>query len=243
MRKPLNQLEIILIVISITFFTFALTTCNFNIFVPKKVTIDGTTYRNGFYGNLWPINITFKGDSIKVGNNEFHHINCEKFDWVHSAIGGTTSGILYCAEDQWKEALEYYTDSDNFVYYCQIGAKYVDRDPIITTFPNIDSKKFDALSAFAEKNSYNPFGSNKGIKTHRLTIPDRNKSPKLIFYKESKDGFFTSFKGNLFHIIDGKLLLVFYYTYGHGKYEELVVVDVPDELGQYFIKLLEQRIK
>jgi len=41
-------------------------------------------------------------------------------------------------------------------------------------------------------------------------------------------------------VIDGKLLLVFFYDYGHGKYEELVAVDVPDELGQYFIKLLEE---
>ncbi|NLD46731.1 MAG: hypothetical protein GX660_05960, partial [Clostridiaceae bacterium] len=39
---------------------------------------------------------------------------------------------------------------------------------------------------------------------------------------------------------DGKLLFLFFYDYGHGKYEEMVAVDVPDELGQYFIKLIEQ---
>lgn len=232
--------KLFLIATCVVFLTLALTACNSALFIPKTVTIDGETYRNGFYGDLWPDNITFEGDSIKEGINEFRHVNCEKFDWVHSQIGSTTAGILYCAESQWEQASEYYADSDNFVYYCSIGAKYVDRDPVIATIPNIDSKKFDALMAFAEENSYNPFGSNEDVKTLRLPIPDSDKSPKLVFYKESIDGFFTSYKGYTFHEVDGKLLLLFFYDYGHGEYEEMVGVDVTDELGQYFIELLEQ---
>lgn len=232
--------KLILIATFVVYLTLVLTACSVELSVPHTVAIDGTTYRNGFYGDLWPDNITLKGEPIKVGVNDFQRVNCERFDWVHSAIGTKTSGILYCKESQWEEAQEYYADCDNFVYYCSIGAKYVDLDPVIITIPNIDSKKFDELMVYANKNSYNPFGSNKDVKIRRIPIPDRDKSPELVFYKESKDGFFTSFKGNIFHELDGKLLLLFYYDFGHGKKEEMVAVDVPDELGQYFVKLIEQ---
>jgi hypothetical protein len=237
MKKP--SAGVFLIATVIVFALSALTACNSDLLVPKNVTIDGTTYRNGFYGELWPNNFTLKSDVIKVGINEFHRVDCEKFDWVHSYIGSKSEGIIYCAEDQWEQVSEFYSSNDNFVYYCRIGAEYVDRDPIIVTIPDIDPSKFDELMGFADKNCYNPFGSNADVKTRRLPIPDRDKSPKLIFYKESKDGFFASYQGYIFHALDGKLLLLFYYDYGHGKYEEMVAVDVPDDLGQYFINLLD----
>lgn len=223
------------------FFASTLIACNISeLFIPEKVTIEGTTYRNGFYGDLWSENLIYKGDSYKVGNNEFHRVECEKFDWVHSDIGSTTSGVLYCAESQWEQAYEYYHDSDNFTYYCRIGAQYEDRDPVLVTISDMDTTKFEELMSFADKNSYNPFGSNKGVETRRLPIPDRDEAPELIFYKVSKDGFFTSYQGDEFFVIDGKLLLLFYYDYGHGQYEELVAVEVPDEIGKYFIELVEQ---
>lgn len=242
MKKLFNWEGVILIAMFVAFCTVALTACSTSTLLTRTVTIDGTKYRSGFYGNLYLNNITFKGDSIKVGVDEFQHVNCDKFDLVHRSIKGT-KGMLYCTESQWKKACAYYADGSNFVYYCNIGGRYVDRDTVIATIPNMDSKKFDALMDFAKKNSYDPFGSSKGVKTRRLPIPDRDKSPELIFYKESKDGLFISDKRYIFHVVDGKLLLLFYYDYGHGKYEEMVAVDIPDKLGQYFVKLLCQMKK
>lgn len=97
---------------------------------------------------------------------------------------------------------------------------------------------------FAAANSYDPFDTKKSesAETIRLPIPDSGKAPRLVFYKESKDGYFTSDKSYQFHIAGGNLLLVCYYDYGHGEYEELVAVEVPDELGQYFIELLAQYV-
>ncbi len=237
-ERPMKKIVLIIFCI---FFTPILMACNIsNILVPKTITIDGITYRNGFYGDLWPENLTYKGDSYKKGNKEFYHVDCEQFDWVHSDGGGTANGVLYCAESQWEQANEYYKDSNNFTYFCSIGAEYIDRDPVIITVPNIDPTKFDELLSFAKKNSYDPFGANSDVKTFRLPIPDREESPQFIFYSESKDGFFTSFKGDKFFVVDGKLLLLYYYDYGHGKYEEMVAVEVPDELGKYFIEFIGQ---
>jgi len=209
-----------------------------NAIVPITVTIDGVTYRDGFYGNLWPEKLTYQDYVYEVGIWKFRRVDYDKYDWVHSAIGGTTSGVLYCAENQWEQAHEYYTDSSNFVFYCRIGAQYIDRDPVIAVIPDIDFQKFNELLDFADKNSYNPFVSNKDAKTRRLPMPGRDESPELVFYCESNDGLFTSYRGNKFHIINNELLLVFFYDYGYGEYEELVAVDVPDKLGKYFIELL-----
>lgn len=199
--------------------------------------MDGTIYRNGFYGDdLIPINLTYKKKSFKMEQYEFNVVENEQFDWVHGKLGNTIQGVLYCAENQWETAKTYYADSDNFAYYC-----YVEGINATTSIalPNIDPEKFDELLEFTNANSYNPFGSNRHVKRRRLLMPDRNECPDIVFYKESNDGFFTTGKGKQFHLIDGKLLLVFYYDGNHGKSpEELVAVDVPDELGQYFIDLL-----
>lgn len=240
MGKHIKWGELVLISVIVATLTIILTACNSSLFIPKTVTVDGITYRNGFYGDLWPVNLTFDDGSIKDGNYEFRHVDYDKFDWIHSYVGGTTAGVLYCEESQWQQASVYYADNDNFVYYCLIGGKYVEHGAVIETINNIESDKFDALMTFADENDYNPFGSNKDVETDRLPIPDKDESPELIFYKESKDGYFTSFKGHTFHVLDGQLLFLFYYDYGHGEYEEMVAVNVPDELGEYFMKLLEQ---
>ncbi|QOR35203.1 hypothetical protein IMX26_17380 [Clostridium sp. 'deep sea'] len=238
MKKSVNCVVTIFIIISVIILTSTLTACTSSFIIKSSVTIDNITYRNGFYGDLWPNNFTFKDDSSNEESSKFRHVNCDKFDLVHSYIGFKASGILYCAENEWKQASEYYAANNNFDYYCHIGGNYADCDPV--KIPNIDYQKFNELMSFAKENDYNPFGSNDGVETQRLPFPDENKSPKLVFYKESKDGLFNSFKGYIFHILDGKLLQVYFYDYGHGEYEEMVYVNVPDEIAQYFIELLKQ---
>jgi hypothetical protein len=207
--------------------------------VPNEVLIEGVTYRNGFYSNLWPLNITYTGDSYKVGENEFYRVKCEQFDWVHSKIGGTTAGMLYCKDVQWENARAYYADSKNFQYYCLVGNKHDVNNQVIVTLTDVEPSKFDELLNFANENDYNPFGSNKGIKTRRFPIFSRNVSEELTFYKASKDGIFESYQGSSFLVVDGKLFLVFKLDYGH---EELEAVDVEDELGQYFIGIIVNKV-
>jgi hypothetical protein len=215
--------------------------------LPETITIEDVTYRNGFYSGtetLWPENLTYdRTETYEKWGSEFHRVtNAEQFNWVYTSNGGSTEGDrgLYCAEDQWEQARAYYADNSNFTYYCRIGTAYSDRDPGIAATPYMDIEKYDALMAFAGENSYDPFDSNKKVQTRRLPFPDKAASPELVFYKQSNDGFFTSYKGNKFFAIDGELFLLYYYDYGHGEYQEMVAVEVPDALGQYFIALLAQ---
>lgn len=195
---------------------------------PKTITIENTVYRNGFTGELYPLNIDYQDDCYSVNKKEFHRVNGEQFDLVYSPTFSLAFDALYCSEDQWEQAKAYYADSNNFTYYCSN-----------TSIPDVDVTKFDRLMEFAEENGYDPFGSNSDVKTCRLPMPDL--SSELIFYKESKDGLLTSSRGSKFHRINGKLYLVFFYDMGHGEYEELVAVEVPEEIGQYFMEFLDQK--
>jgi hypothetical protein len=212
--------------------------CNFHFKIPETVTIEDVSYRNGFYSDLFPVNFIYSNDYYETNGNKFRRVDFEMFDLIKLSNDGNILDVLYCAESQWEQAHTYYMNRDNFVYYCRIGMPNIYIDPTIISISDIDHKKFDDLMIFANENSYNPFSSNNNVVTQRLLISDKDESPQLIFYRKSKDGFFTSSEANHFHIIKDKLWLVFFYDYNHGNNEELVAVTVPNDLGQYFIELL-----
>lgn len=226
------------------FFILTLTGCS-SFIVPETVTIDGVTYRKGFYEDVSPVfgsvgdigsNTLDKEIAHEEGGREFRRVNYKGHNWVHSYTGGRTSGILYCEESQWEQEHTYYSDNSNYSYYLIIDKKDWKDEKILIT--NIDYDKFDELLDFGKKNHYEAFGLNEDIVTRNLPYPDMEESPPLSFYRVSNDGYFRS-SGYTYHIIDDKLYYAYQYNYGHGEYKELLAVDVPEELGQYFIDLVK----
>lgn len=208
--------------------------------IPETVSIGGVTYRNGFYGYLWPQNLHRTGDSYSVNGIEYYHIQNKEFNWVHSLVGPYTCGVLYCAENEWDDAQLYYGNPDNYNFYCKVET--ANSDPYTINIDSFDSQKFDELVDFQNENEYIPFNNthNEKIFTIRLPMPDWNLSPQLVFYKESLDGYFISFMGSKCHIIDGQLYLVYQYDYGHGEYEELICVQAPKQLSKYILRLADE---
>jgi len=212
--------------------------------VPNSVVIEGVTYRSGFYGDLYP-NFGQVGDIgsdtlqeeviYDDGKNRFRRVDFEGYDWVHSYVGGYTGGTVYCAENQWEQMLEYYADDSNFDYYYGIGYYIAEKAVDIS---DIDIQKFNELLAFANENHYEPF--NAAHNTQR--IPKSEYYEGFCFYKISKDGYFSTARKPMFFVYQGRLLMVFYYDGGrsNGGIEEVVAIDVPHELGQYFIGVIEQ---
>ena len=98
--------------------------------------------------------------------------------------------------------------------------------------------------AFGNENEINPFDerSNKKIEQKAYRLPAEAFDKGLKFTKVSNDGYFRTGGGHEYFVHDGKLLLVFYHDGGrnNGGVQEVVVIDVPDELGQYFIDLMKQ---
>jgi len=226
------------------FVAMAVSMCSCSLFtgllIPETVLIDDVNYRNGFYGYLWPQNLNMSEEIYTVDGIEYYKIQNEQFDWVHSFVGEYTCGVLYCSENQWNQAKLYYINPDNYTFYCKVET--TDGDSYTFKINDFDLRKFDELVEFQSKNEYIPFNNahNKKIDTIRTPMPDWNESPQLIFYKESLDGYFTSYMGSYYHIIDEQLYLVYQYDYGHGEIEELICVEVPEELSDYILELTDK---
>ena len=202
------------------------------------ITINDTVYRNGFSGDLCSLNIYYDQDYHTVDGLRFHRVESEQFDMYYAPLSDTlytpshnTFNTLFCSEEQWEQAKSYYADSENFIYYCG-------NDVI----PDMDATKYEALMAFADENKYIPMVSDSDIEACRMPKPD--KLSELVFYKVSKDELFISRKDYYFLMINEKLYLLHYYDTVHDEYEEhqeLVAVEVPEELGRYFIELLQSQ--
>lgn len=221
--------------------TFVLGSCSFlsHNLIPQKVKVDNTEYRTGFYGDLLPQNLKLIGDSFTVNGIKYSHVENSTLDLIHSDVGLDDCGVLYCNSKQWNDAKAYYSDPENYLFYCRIDNGVLEKSVEIDDF---DAEVFDSLFSFASKNNYDPLDSKHNEKIERLhiPIPDFKTNPALTFYKTSIDGNFTSFQGYTFHIIDEKMYFLFYYDYGHGEYEEMQCTVVPDDISQYIINLLKR---
>lgn len=218
--------------------------------VPETVTIDGITYRSDFYGEMFPrfsqageVGSESLQDEIvfEVGNHKFRRVEFSGHDWVHCNGGGITGGIVWCAEDEWEQTRDYYADSANFTYYCS-GKPYA--TVADGEYPQIDPQKYDELLAFGEEYGYEPFDSRSNERAEQITyrLPAEAFDKNIRFTKSSNDGYFTMGGNHNYFIYDGKLLFVFYHDGGarNGGIKEVVVIDVPEELGPHFIDLLAQ---
>lgn len=225
--------------------SFGLTGCSAIPDEPEKLSIGTETYVTGFYGDLFPHKFDYAEEQGQAGEQEYRRIDYDGFDLIHTSSGLYSEGTIYCNERQLEEARSYYSDPDNYCYFCRVGVEKEGSSPLLIDLEDVDTKMFDALIGFAEENGYQPFasGQNEKVKMVEMPMPDETKSPVLIFYKESKDGMFTSGKGVKFHIIDGALMLVYYYDYGHGEYEKLVAVRTPDEISNYMVDFLEANFR
>jgi hypothetical protein len=120
-------------------------------------------------------------------------------------------------------------DCKHFCWIMESGAD----DPIITPVPDINIEKFEALVVFCEKNAYNAIGFNNKAKTRRLPYSASNVS-RIRFFEDESEGIALKGAGD-FRIWEGNLVLE-WYTYSD---DYMLVVDVPEDLSQYFIALVD----
>lgn len=198
------------------------------------------TYKTGFYGTLFPNVFTYEEKTMQIGDIYLRQIQHEGFPLYHAETGPYVEGTIYCEEGDYDEALAYYQDPQNYSYHCTLG---VDSDTTVETtveLAQVDVDQFEALLNFAAQASYDPFDSdhNSKVETVELPMPDDTKDTRLVFYKESVDQLFVSSTGDAYYVIDGSLYLVYRYDFGHGEYEKLIAVKVPEDIGDYFVSLM-----
>ncbi len=209
---------------------------------PDEIIINNVTYRTGFYGDLYPINIIRTGEKYMVNDKDVYAVNYDRFDFMQYSDGTTTygnSGIdggqIYCNLEQYDEAKAFYEAPENFLIKCKIG------DLSDNVIENFDYKKFEDLYSFSQKPEYSPLldqDQNMDVVRFRVDSFKDFYEKELTIYKESIDGFFASTKGTHYQIMEGTLYLVIHYDHGHGEYNELVCVPIPNELSDYVVKMV-----
>lgn len=102
----------------------------------------------------------------------------------------------------------------------------------------MDTQKFKELLEFGEGNEYIPFAYGKNSEQERktVTMPLPDNKQRLIFYRESKDGCFCSYRGSHFYAVDGQLYLTYQYQMGR---KEWIATPVPEALSNYFCELVK----
>lgn len=213
---------------------------------PESVQIDDKTYKTGFYGTLYPYEYSLTEHTLQSDDLTLVRISHDTFELYHADVGSYVEGTIYCEENQYEQALAYYANPENYTFFCTLGVNMTDGTRAQTVeLSNVDTVMFDELLSFADRSYYAPFDSkhNSGVETVELPMPDNTVDTRLMFFKESNDALFCSNKGNDYYIIDNSLYMVYQYDYGHGEYEKLIAVKVPEDISTYFVSFMEPFLK
>ncbi len=208
---------------------------------PETLKIDERTFKTGFYGTLFPNDFKLDGDSLNIDNITLNKIAHDRFDLYHADIGSYTEGTIYCDEKDYENALIFYNDPKNYSYYCILGVDSYTQSTKTVEISDIDTDKFNDLLEFADESNYDPFNKKQNAKIEKveLPMPDDTKDTRLIFYKESNDKLFNSSKGTDYYILNNHMYAVYQYDFGHGEYEKLIAVKVPDDISTYFVEYMK----
>ena len=203
---------------------------------PQKLKSGDAVYVTGFYGSLFPHGYKRTGETVTAGRTELSRLKHDQFQLYHAKVGSYYEGTIYCAESDYEDALAFYSDPQNYKYYCSL-----ENTGKFLYLTDVDPAQFDKLLAFAEQSDYDPFDRRHNAKIEKidLPMPDNKKDVRLVFYKESIDHMFISSQGSEYYILGDQLYLVYQYDFGHGEYEKLIAVKVPEDLSNYFVEFLQ----
>lgn len=209
---------------------------------PEMLQIDNKIYKTGFYDNLYPHEYSLTEYTVQGDDLTLVRIAHDTFELYHADVGPYVQGTIYCEESQYEQVSAYYEDPANYTFFCTLGVDMADGMSAQTVeLPDVDTAMFDELLIFADQSYYDPFDRehNFNVETIELPMPDNTVDTRMVFYKESKDSLFCSSRGNDFYIIDNSLYMVYQYDYGHGEYEKLIAVKVPENISTYFVSFME----
>ncbi len=200
------------------------------------VTINGVVYRNKFQGDLILRDPKYGSELLYSDESgRFFQLEGTEYDLIYNVnsfeIGASES--VYCRDDQWQELKAYYSDTNNFTYQYitnQKGGEFKTH-----TVDEMDISKLNELIDFCEKNAYNPLSFFEASNTRTVSTSALGDT-EYRFGMNSNDGFFSSGAAG-FYISEGRLVLEYYARVNQNK---TLIVDVPQELSDYFISLIDE---
>jgi hypothetical protein len=229
--------------IILIFFIFSImcSSCSVRKELPESVTIEKHTYRRAFVAELYPLDDpSSTPDYVRVSGVSYYRCANDTFD-CYVAYDNNAEPNVYFAESVFDEAVQYYKKSDNYLHYCVFGNIHDETESETNQISEIDGNMFDALLDFAQEHQYNPLTSFNHVDGLRhIPIADYADWVKeeIHLYKESKDGHFSTTKAYTFLNIEDSLVYLHIY-YADKENLKMAVFDVPQELSDYFIPIVE----
>ncbi len=215
--------------------------CALNLDKPDIVTIQGKEYKKAFVGELYPFDEFVFNDSVKVSGELYYKYSQTPYD-CYIAYDRNAEPNVYFAKDKFDEVMLYYSDSNNFKFFCLTGNIHDENDQQVFNLEDINYEMFHSLLEFSKVNDYNPFTSfnnEEGLIKIPIADPDDWMVDEIHFYKESKDGAFTTLKAYTFILHENKLYFLYQYDFSDDEAPVMLVRDVPSEAGDYFCALLK----
>ncbi len=231
----------ILIILSLILVLY-LTSCSFKKDIPETVTIDDKEYKRAFTGDLYPIDDGFMGaDGVKKFGHSYRTYSETQFD-CYIAYDDDAEPQVYFEKQQFDEAVSYYNNAESFNFYCLTGNIHDTNDHKIFEIHEIDSSMFNQLLEFSEKYEYNPLASlnnEDGFTKVPITDTVNWMSYEIHFYKESKDGAFTTSRAHTFVLHENELCFLYQYDFSKRGAPFMIIRSIPTEVSNYFCSLLE----
>lgn len=173
----------------------ALTSCG--TFSPNSVTINGDTYKTGFYkyygDNLHVLGIESRDFSTSEHQEGKYHFWKFEHKTYHMYFGEHEDTVLwnptlYCLSTELKDAKQFYSDLENYSYYIGEWSKE-------ETFLKVEDEKYHSAIEQAIKTMVTkPFSRRKRTKLE-LSFDDR-----LTVFRMSNDGLFTTTRDEFFYV-------------------------------------------
>ena len=212
---------------------------------PLTITIEGKEYQKAFVGELYPLDTSFPDaddkEGIRISGEYYYKYQLTDFN-CYIAYDNNAEPNVYFESGRFEAAVSYYRNAENFKFFCLLGNIHDENDQQILEIKEIDSLMLDQLLDFSKDTDYNPFTSfNDEEEIITVSIPNPNDwmADEIHFYKESKDGAFSTLKGYTFILYENKLGLLYQYDFTDEKSPVMLIQYVPTEISDYFCSLLE----
>lgn len=233
------------------FFVFAVmlvlfsTSCELNKALPDTVTIENKEYKKAFLGELYPLDRSFPdGDNeegIRNSGEYYYKYPLTDFD-CYIAYDNNAEPNIYFDSEQFDEAFSFYSDGNNFKFFCLMGNIHDENDQKIYEIQEVNPTMLKSLLEFAAENEYNPFTSfnnEDGLKKVPISDPNDWMADEIHFYQESKDGAFSTLKAYTFILYENNLCFLYRYDFTDEKSPVMLIRDVPADISDYFCALLK----
>lgn len=200
------------------------------------ITVDGVVYRNGFQGDMIFRNVQYGSKPVYEDNDgRYFRLTGTEYDLIYNVYCreiGAPEGV-YCRDDQWQELSRYYSDMNNFTFVCIANENESGGGFNRITLKELDAEKLNKLAEFCEENSYDPFAFSGNKNTRKVSTSSLGNT-EYRFILNSNDDLF-SYGAGLLYVLENKLVLKYY---DNVSQKTTLVVDVPEDLSDYFISII-----